>query len=321
MITAELLKANVTGLSEEQVKAITVLSENDENKVIAAKTKEIHGSYDADFEEVLGVKKPDNTKSYVFWKETVKNLKNDSGSAAKVTELEGTIATLKGERDDLQKKLKEGSTDAALKSQVTSLEQQVRDKEGELKNVRETLTAENDKLKLDIGTEKVNSLTGSLDTFTVKKGIKYLGTIPEKLLHETLDTRKQRFVDSIKDRLDTIETAKGKQTVVRDANGDIMYNPDNKQQPFTPGELYLKEISDLVDTGRTQKGGGTDDKGGGGTPTTLDLSGATSQVKADELIVNHILTNDGIAKGTREFSEKQSELRAEHKVGDLPIRD
>ena len=46
MLTREILAANaqLSGLTEEQIKAIITLSENDENSVIAKKTGEIYGA-------------------------------------------------------------------------------------------------------------------------------------------------------------------------------------------------------------------------------------------------------------------------------------
>lgn len=59
MLTREILVANaaLSGLSDEQIAAITTLSQNDENSVIAKKTGEIYGALDADILAVSGVAK------------------------------------------------------------------------------------------------------------------------------------------------------------------------------------------------------------------------------------------------------------------------
>ena len=59
MLTSDIIKANtaLAGLTEEQINAITTLSENDENSVIAKKTGEIYGALDADILAVTGVEK------------------------------------------------------------------------------------------------------------------------------------------------------------------------------------------------------------------------------------------------------------------------
>ena len=49
-LTIDVLRANaaLAGLTDEQLTAITTLSVNDENSVIAKKTGEIYGGLDAD---------------------------------------------------------------------------------------------------------------------------------------------------------------------------------------------------------------------------------------------------------------------------------
>ena len=56
MLTREILVANaaLAGLTDEQIAAITTLSANDENSVIAKKTGEIYGGLDADIFVVGG---------------------------------------------------------------------------------------------------------------------------------------------------------------------------------------------------------------------------------------------------------------------------
>ena len=64
MLTREILTANATlsGLTDEQITAITTLSQNDENSVIAKKTGEIYGALDADILEVSGITKNGTAK-------------------------------------------------------------------------------------------------------------------------------------------------------------------------------------------------------------------------------------------------------------------
>lgn len=58
-LTREILVANaaLSGLTDEQINAITTLSQNDENSVIAKKTGEIYGNLDADILTASGVEK------------------------------------------------------------------------------------------------------------------------------------------------------------------------------------------------------------------------------------------------------------------------
>ena len=71
MLTREILAANaqLSGLTEEQIKAIITLSENDENSVIAKKTGEIYGALDNDILTVSGIAKNGTEPPLAaFWK-------------------------------------------------------------------------------------------------------------------------------------------------------------------------------------------------------------------------------------------------------------
>ena len=70
MLTREILAANaqLSGLTEEQIKAIITLSENDENSVIAKKTGEIYGALDNDILTVSGIAKNGTEKTYDYAK-------------------------------------------------------------------------------------------------------------------------------------------------------------------------------------------------------------------------------------------------------------
>lgn len=64
-LTRDILVANaaLSGLTDEQISAITTLSQNDENSVIAKKTGEIYGNLDADILAASGVEKNGTEKN------------------------------------------------------------------------------------------------------------------------------------------------------------------------------------------------------------------------------------------------------------------
>jgi len=111
--------------------------------------------------------------------------------------------------------------------------------------------------------------------------------------------------------------------VFRDKEGTIQNNPENKLNPFTAGELILREDSmkDVVDFGKKQQGAGSkpgEEEEPGAASAGFDINGAKTQVEADEAIQNRLMKS-GLAKGTQEFAEKQTEIRKELKVGELPV--
>lgn len=327
MLTVDTLKANakLAELSQEQLDIIALLSKNDEQSVIDSRVREIHNRYDADIEKITGQKKPDNVKTYVHLNSVLSDLKGKADNAGDTSKLTSEIDTLKREKADLEKQIKEGSTDTALKSQITALEQKIKDKDDEIKTVKSTYEADKSKYEKDLETERNKmvslELTQKFDSYLVENGVKFKSTIPDTLLKETLANRKSSLIASAKP--DYVDDGKGGKTLVfRNDKGEILRNPENQLNPFTAGELYLKNIGDLVDTGKKQGGGGTGGSGGsGGGSSTLDLSAARSQIQADELIRTHILKNEGITKTDPKFSERHTELRTENKVADLPMRE
>lgn len=327
MLTKELLKSNATlaALSDDQITAIAVLSKNDEDVVIGQKTKEIHDKYDADIKELTGQEKPGGVKSYEHLKTVVGELKKKADSAGDVKKLTDQIKALEVEKTDLQDKLKKGSNDEALKGQIASLEQKIKDKDSELTTVKSSFEEEKTTLTKKLETQAAQTvelqLNHAFDKHLVDNKIKFKSTLPDDLLKETLGYRKAQLMQTVKP--DWIDDGQGGKTLVfRDDKGEIMRNKDNSLNPFSAGELFVQKIGDLIDTGQKQKGGGTGatGSGGSGVPTNLDLTGAKSQMKADELIVNHILKNEGIAKTDSRFSERQKAIREEYKVSELPIR-
>ena len=99
-----------------------------------------------------------------------------------------------------------------------------------------------------------------------------------------------------------------------------MNNPNNNLNPYTFEELIMEtSIKDVVDTGKVQPGGGTGPLHGNKGNGLIDLSGAKTQIEADRIIENYLLTN-GITRDSEEFAMKSMELRNENNVTELPIR-
>ena len=111
MLTREILVANaaLSGLSDEQITAITTLSQNDENSVIAKKTGEIYGALDADILAVSGIAKNGTEKTYDYAKRVMGEMKTKADGA---TGLQSQIDSLTKERVRLEKAIADGAADA-----------------------------------------------------------------------------------------------------------------------------------------------------------------------------------------------------------------
>lgn len=323
MLTEQLLKQNVEGLSPEQIAAITELSKNDERKVIGQETARIHSQYDEDVARITGQAKPDNVKSYAHLSNVLTDLVGQSKLAEKAKSLQTKIATLETEKADLEERIKAGTGDQALKDKLASVEKKLADKEAEVTKVRSTYDAEKKQWEAKLAEERSGNLflefSQVIDRHLVDAGVKFKAGIPEKLLRETLDSRKKALFESSKPE----RAGQDNQMVFRDADGEIRYNPENKLQPFGAGELYMEVIGDLVDGGRQQsgtgsKGGGTGGVGGG--TTTLDMTGVKSQFEANQKISKYLMAK-GLTKRDPKFAEEQTKLYEEHNVSELPIRE
>jgi len=243
MLKSEVIKSNdlLKDLSDDQVGAIETLSQNDENTVIGKKTGEIHGQYDADIKEALGIEKPQGTKTYDFIKSTLLPQIKTAGdvktqlstSKEKITELEKTIAESSGD-DNLKQQLKDSQDKVTqmTTSHTTALEEKATENKklsGELTNT-----------KLDI--EFSNGIAGV--KFKDEK------LVSASLRSMAINSAQQNVLSKFTpDWIDNGQ--KGKQLVFRDKEGTIQNNPENKLNPVTAGELILREDSmkDVVDFG------------------------------------------------------------------------
>ena len=329
MLKKEVLIANavLANLTPEQITAIEQLSKNDEDSVISLQRKGWWDKLDEDVAAVFGEEKPGGEKSHENHKKWLIAVKTKADKAGNTSELQKQIDDLTTAKTALEAKIAAGSSDEALKTQLADLKQTIIDKDN---LIAQTKTS-TDKEKADLTKQlnDVQSRSVSLETnnainshITAKK-IAFKTTIPEEVRTQIMKTERAAMLAEV--TLDQIDDgAGGKRTVYRDSKGMILNNPENGLAPFTAGELFLNRpsIKAMIDGGKTQKGGGSSAGAGGGAGGgNLDLTGANTQVKADEIIVNHILKVEGIGKTDPKFASRQKELRTENNVADLPIRE
>lgn len=303
-ITKELLSANVTGLTEEQVSAVLKLSDNAFNQAIAARIGEIHGQYDNDIKSVTGQDKPQGVKTYDWLKNVLGELKTQAG----------TVDAYKSKIATLEEAVQAGAGNEAIKQQYTDLQSRFEQlqnlKETEDKEWAEKLETEakrNTRLKLDYEFEK--ALTG------VK--FKSEEIIPKSVVSTFIDAAKSKILNNATpDWIDNGEG--GQQLIFRGADGQILNNPDNQLSAYTARELLLKEITPILDKGKTQNGAGTAGTKKTSTGSTLDLSGAGTQVKATEQIAQHLLAK-GLENASPAFQEEFSKIWASEKISALPF--
>lgn len=304
-------------LSDEQIKAIETLSENDENVVIGKKTAEIYKAIDDDIKEVTGLDRPASTKTYDFLKST---LKTNKEAADKAKTLEGEITTLKSEKLSLEKQIKEGSTDAALKTKINDLERDIKDKDAVVKKLQDDIVSTKSDYDKKLEAEQSRNIEIRLEAQLSEA----LGDVK---LKEMSQFAKDSSLEKIK--ADILATGKvefrkdsnGKEQIVfRDDQDNVITNPNNLQNPYTAKEMYVDALTkaELIDGGRKVAGGGGG--GGGGDKVTMNLSSAKSQHSAGEQIRSY-LKAQGVPQGTDEFQEQFDKISTDNNISSLPMVD
>ena len=315
MLTEQLIKSNsvLAGLTHEQIAAITVLSQNDENAVIGAKVAEIHKAYDNDIKDIFGVEKPAGVKTYQFMKDKFNELKSQGDT----TTLKAEIETLKKEKADLEKLAKTGG-DAVLTKQIEDLTKALGDKEKALTDLRNDIKVKESDFMSKL-TEKDNELVTSKIEAEINgtlAGLKFKA-LDQTIIDTMVATAKQSVLKTGKpefqkdDKGNTI-------TVFRDDNGNIIANPANLQKPFTAGELVLSKLTPILEPARNVTGTGSDG-GQGGSGGTIAKGSFKTKLEASNGIAAH-LAEKGIAKTDPKYDAEFQTLYKEAVTDDMPIK-
>lgn len=310
-LTSEILLANsvLAGLTQEQVTAIEELSRNDENTVIGTKIGELHGQYDNDVLSVTGIAKRQGEKSYDYVKRVLGDYKE---KAAGTDALNKKITDLQTEIEDYKKTIAEGKGSEAIAQQLKDAQKKLSDAQALYDNDKKSWE---DKYN-NLNTQYQNSIIDG-EFGRALQGLKFKSIYPESVQKTLIDSAKRTILSTAKP--DWIEENGERKLIFRDASGNIMTNPENKLNPFTPGELLTRELKEVLDFGRKQTGAGTGNPGGGNGGSAVDLSFAKTQVDADDIIRKHLMTL-GYTQGSREFVEEAEKLRKEYGVDKLPIQ-
>lgn len=308
-LNGEVLKANeaLSSLSEDQVTAIETLSKNDEEVVIGKRIGELHGQYDADVLAESGMAKEQGEKSYNYAKRVIGSYKESVGQVAT---LSTEIAGYKTKITDYEAQIAKGAGNEVIVQKLKDTETKL----GELQGLYDT-----DKLGWTKKEEEHNSALSGIRVNGEfgKINLKFKSEYPASIQKTLVDSARSAILSKFKP--DWIDNGTGGTVMVfRDQNGTIQNNPENKLNPFTADELMKSELKDVIDLGRSQGGGGGGSPSGGGNEV-VDLSAATTQVEADE-IINTMLLKKGLTKGSQEFAAEHKEIRSKGEVSKLPMR-
>ena len=312
-LTSEVIKANavLAGLTDEQITAITTLSVNDENSVIAQKTGEIYGALDADILAVTGVAKNGTEKTYDYAKRVLGEYKTKVESA---TGLQSQIDSLTKEKARLEKAIADGATDTETakalkqaKADLTAVQKQFNDLKTKYDEAEQKYQTELFSVRIESELNKAIA------------GLKFKAGLPESatkvLLSQAIDKIKAMNSEYIDDGKG------GKMLVFKDDAGAIMRNPNNQLNPYTPGDLLTRELETMgiIDKGRQGAGGGTcaPSGNGGNGGATFDVTGAKTRVEAYDAIANTLFAQ-GLQAGTDKFDEAMKQAWQDNNIAALP---
>lgn len=311
-LTPELIKANesLAALTDEQIAAISSLSANEEATVISSKIGEHHGKIEADVKAVSGIDKNEGEKSYDYVKRALSTYKEKASSA---TQLQSEIQAQKAKITDLENKILEGKGNEAVAQRLKDAESKL----GALQSQYDTDKSTWEKEKSSF-TEKITAVQVNSEIAKATAGLKFKAAFPESVQKTLLKSAKETILGQYKP--DWVEESGEKVMVFRDAKGEIVRNKANGLNPYTAQELIAEQLADTLDQGKKQSGAGTGAEGGtGGGVETADITGAKTQVEADELITRHLMQN-GFVRGTAAFAAEQKKIRDENNVSKLPIK-
>lgn len=310
MLTQEVLIANelLKGLSEEQIKAIVNLSQNDENAVIAKRIGEIYGALDNDILAASGVAKNGTEKTYDYAKRVLGDFKTKvDGIAALNTQ----IADLTKEKTRLENVIKEGSGNEETAKQLKQVRKDFENITKQYNELNQKYQESEQNHAKEIFNLKVDSeLQSATGKFKFKAGLP--DSVTKIVMSQAIEKIKGMSPELIDD-------GKGGKTLVfKGADGAIMRNPANQLNPYSPAELLEKELNEMgvLEAKRTVTGTGT-------TPpappasSVIDVTGAKTRVEAYDIISAALLAQ-GKPVGSEAFEAAMAEAWKENNIAQLP---
>lgn len=312
-LNAEIIAAQepLKGLSEDQISTIVNLSKNDEQTTIGTRIGELHGQYDQDVLSVTGVNRNQGEKTYDYVKRVLSDYKTKAESSSA---LEGQINTLNQKIAGYEKSIAEGKGNETIVKQLKD----ATDRAEALQNQYDTDKSNWEKERTELSGKEQRILL-NVEFDKALSALKFKKDFTPAVVEALVESAKSKILTSAKP--DWIDDGKGGKTLVfRDEAGSILKNPEKQLNPFTVSDLLGKHLKDALDSGQKKEGAGSSSHTGKeGAVELVDISQASTQVAADEVIVKYLL-QQGYTKGSKAFADKQSEIRKENQVDKLPMR-
>lgn len=245
---------------------------NEVESKIKARIAEVYNTIDADVEQVLGEKKPNNVKTYDYIKEVLSGLKTKAG---RIEELETQIAS-KGKPSEELERLK-----------------------GELKSVRELYNTEKGQWETERGDllSKHNQTLVRGQIESALAGFKLKKDVPESVLNAFKEVELNRLVGMAQLTENGVIFKDGEKTIL---------NPTTAA-PKSPQEILAERFKDVIDVSVPKAGTGTKAtfKRDGGKITGVEMILPDSVQSRDDL--GKYLMEQGLARGSAEYTAAYAE--------------
>jgi hypothetical protein len=313
-LTSDVLRANevLSGLTDEQIQAITTLSQNDENTVIAQKTGKIYGDLDADILAATGVAKNGTEKTYDYAKRVLSEFKAKAEGA---NGLSAQIDSLTKEKARLEKAIADGATDAETAKALKQAKADLTAVQTQFNDLKTKYDEAEQKYQNELFGVRIESALQ-----TAVAGIKFKPELPESATKVLLS----QAIDKIKAmNPEYIDDGKGSKVLAfKDETGALMRNPNNQLNPYTPADLLTRELETMgiIDKGRQAAGGGSTPPAGGSGGIgggAISISGAKTRVEAYDAITQS-LQGQGLQVGTKQFDDAMTAAWKENNIAALP---
>lgn len=300
-------------LTDAQREAICLLSKNDEETVIGARFREVYNRLDDTIAKETGIARNGDEKTYNYLERAARAL---AAKANSVDGLNTKIHDLTAERDRLKKAIEDGAADENLKKQLTQAQKDLQ----AVTDQFNTLKGDYDKMKNDHAAELMNFKLDS-EIAGVRGNIKFKPELPEQATGVLMQQAIAKVKSLTNEYID--DGQGGQRLVFKDANGAIMRNAENALQPYTVGELLIKELKQMgvLDEGRKQPGTGTHPPKVTKTAEgiVVDVTGARTQVEAQELIAQALM-KQGLTNGSKAFQDAMDKAWTDNNVQALPLQ-
>lgn len=299
MITKELIQQNIPDIQEDHIQPLVELVNNTFNKELDTEVNKVRGSTFGLIDETLkefgytkqSGKTTDHLKNVLI---TLKENQLDDKTKSKLSELEQANKELqelsKNNNPDFSKKEKD------LTDKINLLNDQLQEKDQSISKLQDE--HKKDHLKF-ILTSKMPK---------VKEGI------GEK-------TRELHVNQALNQMIELADLDDNKNPIFRNEQGEILYNPTNRNNPFTPEEMWGKNeyFKEIMDDGKDKKGAGFSKYNQEGKKSKITLTGVKNQTEADEVIEQMIISK-GITKTDKRYQDEFDKIRSENEIEKLPMR-